>query len=284
MGRRRENPPGPWLSRDVTVARFPVPHLHWTGSMPGRANNQLHVPTLHMRLAIQGDMPRRRWPLAQPSRSRRPWRARTNDNARRRLAAINGRRAMYFPDGAYMYLLRCPLATTRPVAVARQLGGPAVECIWAAAGIAGQGVERSPDGDCDDDDDDAPATTVSIGMGKAWIARSEETNGWAIAEGSSTRALGRDGRQQAQFATCRPVLRSHGDAAAVPGVWTTRLLPTWSSCVSLHAADDDDDNSQSNTPCESCDVLSTIVCRLVMSSKSGHAMFDTEAISIAYCA
>jgi hypothetical protein len=283
MGRRRENPPGPWLSRDVTVARFPVPHLHWTGSMPGRANNQLHVPTLHMRLAIQGDMPRRRWPLAQPSRSRRPWRARTNDNARRRLAAINGRRAMYFPDGAYMYLLRCPLATTRPVAVARQLGGPAVECIWAAAGIAGQGVERSPDGDCDDDDD-APATMVSIGMGKAWIARSEETNGWAIAEGSSTRALGRDGRQQAQFATRRSVLRSHGDAAAVPGVWTTRLPPTWSSCASLHG---DDDNSPTRRHA-SCDVLSTMVCRLdwtyIDEVRSGHAMFDTESIAMAYCA
>jgi hypothetical protein len=58
---------------DVTLARFPIPHLHWTGSMPGRANNQLHVPTLHMRLAIQGDMPRRRRPLAQPPRSRCPW-------------------------------------------------------------------------------------------------------------------------------------------------------------------------------------------------------------------
>lgn len=163
---------------------------------------------------------------------------------------------MYFPDGAYMYLLRYPLATTRhdttrPVAVARQLGGTAVECMRAAAGNAGQGVEN---GDCDDDDD-APATMVSIGMGKgkAWIARLVDTNGWAIAEGSSTRARGRDGRQQAQFATRRSVLRSHGDAAAVPGVWTTRLPPTWSSCASLHG---DDDNNSPTRRHASCDVLS----------------------------
>ena len=102
---------------------------------------------------------------------------------------------------------------------------------------------------------------VSIGMGKgkAWIARLVDTNGWAIAEGSSTRALGRDGRQQAQFATRRSVLRSHGDAAAVPGVWTTRLPPTWSSlCASLHG---DDDNSLIRRHA-SCDVLSTMFCRL----------------------
>lgn len=205
-------------------------------------------------------MPRRRWPLAQPPRSRCPWRARANDKARRRFAAVNDQRCT-FQMGSTCICYAAPWPrhdTTRPVAVARQLGGPAVECMRAAAGNAGQGVEN---GDCDDDDD-APATMVSIGMGKgkAWIARLVDTNGWAIAEGSSTRALGRDGRQQAQFATRRSVLRSHGDAAAVPGVWTTRLPPTWSSCASLHG-DDDDDNSPTRRHA-SCDVLSTMVCRL----------------------
>jgi hypothetical protein len=205
-------------------------------------------------------MPRRRWPLAQPPRSRCPWRARANDKARRRFAAVNDQRCT-FQMGSTCICYAAPWPrhdTTRPVAVARQLGGPAVECMRAAAGNAGQSVEN---GDCDDDDDDAPATMVSIGMGKgkAWIARLVDTNGWAIAEGSSTRALGRDGRQQAQFAPRRSVLRSHGDAAAVPGVWTTRLPPTWSSlCASLHG---DDDNSLIRRHA-SCDVLSTMFCRL----------------------
>ena len=162
--------------------------------------------------------------------------------------------------------------TTRPVTVARQLGGPAVECMWAAASTAGQGVERRM----------AIAMMMmmhpqlwyrlSIGMGKAWIARLVETNGWAIAEGSSARALGRDGRQQAQFATCRSVLRSHGDAAAVPGVWTTRLPPTWSSCTSLCRLWRR--RQQSNTPCKlRCIVRDRLQACVV---GSGHAMYDTE--------
>lgn len=87
----------------------------------------------------------------------------------------------------------------------------------------------------------------------------------------------RDGRQQAQFATCRSVLRSHGVAAVVPGVWTTRL-PPWSWCVSLVQALATNNDSR-NVDNNDCAVLSMVIWRPVV-VESGHAMFDRRLYHI----